>query len=247
MTKRLAALAVILCVILVIIEGFILANNDFIHVYPAETPDSETQPAETKDPENDARFYNSESVLILANKKHKLPNQYEPADLIVPDVPARLDGIRVRGVIEQPLKDMFAAAAEEEITLVLGSGYRSDPEQQEIYDEYVQRLGEEQADKISAKAGYSEHQTGLAVDIYTDNVDYDLSEEFVNTDAGKWLAEHAHEYGFILRYPAGAEEITGFGYEPWHYRYVGIEAAKDIYASGKCFEEYYGLKGGDYE
>ena len=247
MTKRLAVLAVVLCIVLIITAGVILMKNDFLNKVPeTETPE-EVQPEPTMNPEDDAKFYNAESLLILANKKHKLPNQYEPADLTEPDVRIRLDGIRVREVMVNDLTAMFDAAEEEEIYLVLGSGYRSDEEQQSIYDEYVERLGQENADQISSKAGYSEHQTGLAIDIYNDDPTYDLSDEFVNTDAGKWLAEHAHEYGFILRYPQGAEEITGFAYEPWHYRYVGKEEAEKIHASGKCFEEYYGLKGGDYE
>lgn len=247
MTKRLAVLAVIMCVILVVIAAVILIRNDFLHTVPDNENPGEVQPQAERNPEDDARFYNADSLLILANKKHKLPNQYEPADLTVPEVRARLDGIRIRKIMEPDLAAMFTAAEEEEIILVLGSGYRSDEEQQEIYDDYVNRLGQEHADRISSKAGYSEHQTGLAVDIYTDDDTYDLSDEFVNTDAGKWLSEHAYEYGFILRYPQGAEEITGFSYEPWHYRYVGREAAKEIHESGKCFEEYFGLNGGDYE
>ena len=94
-----------------------------------------------------------------------------------------------------------------------------------IYDEKVAKSGEKEADKYSARPGYSEHQTGLAIDVSTGCIGYRLLETFANTNEGKWLAENAHNYGFVIRYPEDKTEITGYAYEPWHLRYVGIELA----------------------
>ena len=107
--------------------------------------------------------------------------------------------------------------------------------QKNLYNNYVKRDGAQNADRYSARPGYSEHQTGLAFDInYADS-------RFEGTDQAIWLAENAYKYGFILRYPEGKEHITGYMYEPWHYRYIGVENAAKIFASGLTLEEYYGL------
>lgn len=115
------------------------------------------------------------------------------------------------------------------------SGFRSYTVQKNLYNSYVRRDGAENADRYSARPGHSEHQTGLAFDInYADD-------RFKGTPEASWLAENAYKYGFILRYPEGKEPITGYMFEPWHYRYVGVENAAKIYASGLTLEEYFGI------
>ena len=116
---------------------------------------------------------------------------------------------------------------------------RTSPEKDAgIYVAEVFIEGEAAAGKYSAKPGQSEHQTGLAVDVSSESVDYLLSDDYGETKEGKWLAENAHRFGFIVRFPRGKEDITGYQYEPWHIRYVGLTAAKEIHAEGITLEEY---------
>ncbi|SHM85198.1 D-alanyl-D-alanine carboxypeptidase [Ruminococcus flavefaciens] len=112
------------------------------------------------------------------------------------------------------------------------SGFRSYATQNTIYNNYVASDGVEVADTYSARPGHSEHQTGLAIDVNS------ISNDFIGTPECEWLAKNAHKYGFIIRYPKGKESITGYRYEPWHIRFVGIDTATAIYNSGLCLEEY---------
>ena len=117
----------------------------------------------------------------------------------------------------------------------MSSAFRSYDYQNTLYNNYVSWYGKEQADTFSARAGYSEHQTGLAIDVNT------IDDSFAYTPEAVWLAHPAHEYGFIIRYPKGKESITGYQYEPWHIRYLGIETATAVYNSGLTLEEYLGI------
>ena len=130
---------------------------------------------------------------------------------------------------------MRAAAKEEGLTLKIVSGYRSYQKQDKVYHNYAARDGAALADRYSARAGSSEHQTGYAMDINS------VRQSFAETKEGKWLAAHCAEYGFILRYPKDKEAETGFMYEPWHVRYLGVELAQKITDSGLCLEEYLGI------
>ena len=132
--------------------------------------------------------------------------------------------------------EMFNAAKESNLKIVISSGYRSYNEQKETYDSYVERYGAKKADTLAARPGYSEHETGLALDITTGGATKDT---FDTTDEFKWLQENSYKFGFILRYPKGKEKITGFDYEPWHYRYVGLDLAEKIYKEGITYDEYY--------
>lgn len=132
--------------------------------------------------------------------------------------------------------DMFNAAKDQNLKIIISSGYRAYQDQKETYDDYVDRYGAKKADSLAARPGYSEHETGLALDITTGGATKDT---FDSTDEFKWLQENSYKYGFILRYPKGKEKITGFDYEPWHYRYVGIELAEKVYKSGLTYDEYY--------
>lgn len=140
------------------------------------------------------------------------------------------------------LQEMFDAARKDGIYPVVREGYRTYEEQQKILDDkikayinegYSQSRAERTAKEWVALPGTSEHQLGIAVDI---NADKSKSS---NDEVYTWLAANAHNYGFILRYPQGKQEITGTSYEPWHYRYVGVDAAREIYERGICLEEYF--------
>lgn len=124
------------------------------------------------------------------------------------------------------------------------STYRSYDRQVELYNNYVARDGQEAADTYSARPGFSEHQTGLAFDIgeVGNSADY-ADDHFGETDAGKWLAAHAHEFGFIMRYPQGKKDVTGYKYESWHFRYVGKDIATKIYKDNSTLEEYLNVEG----
>lgn len=134
---------------------------------------------------------------------------------------------------------LVEAAEAEGIEIVMTTAYRSYGYQNILWNNAVARYGsEESANSISARPGQSEHQSGLAVDISSAEINYQLEETFGDTAAGKWVAEHAHEYGFILRYGKDKEAITGYVFEPWHIRYVGKTAAAEIHESGLALEEY---------
>lgn len=159
--------------------------------------------------------------ILVANKTYSLPESYNPGALL--------------SECEAAFKAMQSAAAVLGYDLWNASGFRSYELQASLYKRYSDRDGKEAADRYSARPGHSEHQTGLAIDLN------EISSSFANTKEGKWVEENCHKYGFILRYPKGKEAQTGYMYEPWHIRYVGVDAATAIYNSGLCFEEYYGI------
>lgn len=171
----------------------------------------------------------SDGYLIICNKYHKLQNNYVP-DLVSL---AGFGGGQMERVAASYFKEMSKAAKKDGISIYNVSGYRSYNTQNSLYNGYVSRDGKAKADTYSARPGTSEHQTGLATDINS------VSSSFENTKAFKWLANNSYKYGFILRYPKGKEFITGYMYEPWHYRYVGVDVAKFIYEKGITYEEYY--------
>ena len=174
--------------------------------------------------------------LMLVNKYNYLDKDYKPDDVIeISSWYAYAENEASKSILEE-YKKMFNDAESEGLELIISSGYRDYNNQEETYNEYVRDSGEEQAKKYASLPGYSEHQTGLAFDILTTGV---LTNEFEKTKEFEWLKNNSYKYGFILRYPKGKENITGFEYESWHYRYVGIEAAKQIHDEGITFDEYY--------
>jgi D-alanyl-D-alanine carboxypeptidase len=180
--------------------------------------------------------------LVLVNKEQGLPSEFIPEDLVVPNIPFAFAGDhpkkKIRIVAAKALEKLFAKAKEDNIELVGVSGYRSFNRQKEIFDYNARLKGVEAANQYSAKPGHSEHQTGLAMDVSSSAVNYDLVEEFGETEEGRWLSKMAPEYGFIIRYPKGKENITGYQYEPWHLRYVGVEHAKKIAYNDSTLEDY---------
>ncbi|MGV3487218.1 MAG: D-alanyl-D-alanine carboxypeptidase family protein [Tuberibacillus sp.] len=187
---------------------------------------------------------NPTSTLVLVNKTHKLPDGYRPPDLVEPKVPfpfkEKLEKRLLRKEAATALEKLFAAAKANGLHLFAQSGFRSYERQKAIFASNAKKYGEKEANRVSAYPGESEHQTGLTMDVTSPSVNYDLIEPFGTTAEGRWLRTHAHEYGFIIRYPQGKETITGYSYEPWHIRYVGIKAATDIANRGMTLEEYLG-------
>ncbi|BDH63422.1 hypothetical protein MTP04_35520 [Lysinibacillus sp. PLM2] len=166
--------------------------------------------------------------VLIANKKYPLPKNYNPGE-----------NVEARAAFEE----MAQAARKEGIELTAFSTFRSFEYQQSLYQRYVDRDGKDNADRYSARPGYSEHQTGLAFDIgEVGKEDLWLTSEFGESAAGKWLVNNAHSYGFILRYPKGKEEITGYMYESWHFRYLGVPLATEVKNSGVTLEEYLGIQ-----
>lgn len=193
-----------------------------------------------------AVIQNASNPLALVNKMFGLPSEYFPEDLVTPDVSFSfankdVEKSKLRQEAGEALERMFTEAEQSGIMLYAVSGYRSYDRQEALFIAEVNKTGEELAAEAVAEPGYSEHQTGLAMDISSRSVGLSLTENFGETPEGKWLEKNAHKYGFILRYPKGKEEITGFMYEPWHFRYVGQEAATDIYHNNWTLEEYFDL------
>ncbi|MGX1831260.1 M15 family metallopeptidase [Paenibacillus taichungensis] len=186
---------------------------------------------------------NSEAMTVIVNKQRSLPEGYEPDDLVEPNVPFSFDGPHekrhMRKEAAEALEKLFAGAKADDIELRAVSGYRSYQRQVSIYNNNVKTKGKEYTDRVSSVPGHSEHQTGLAIDVSSPSVGNAIEEVFGTSKEGQWLAEHAAEYGFIIRYPKGEEAITGYVYEPWHIRYVGTDLAPDVVKSGLTLEEYF--------
>ncbi|MCB7070410.1 M15 family metallopeptidase [Caldifermentibacillus hisashii] len=188
---------------------------------------------------------NVDNLLILVNKQSAyLPADYVPANLVRPNVRFSFGDLDIeksylKEEAARALEKMFQQAEVEGISLYAVSGYRSYTRQTEVFQREVEAKGEEKAVEAVAIPGQSEHQTGLAMDISAESANLDLVESFESTPEGTWLRENAHKFGFILRYPKGKEAITGYQYEPWHFRYVGEETAKIIYENDWTLEEFF--------
>ncbi len=209
---------------------------------PAEDPKPEI-PQGTAD--NPVALTNEQAdaqgIMLLVNKQNTVSSDYEPPDLApikyyAEDRPASCRYLRQEAA--DHFHEMIEAAQVEGYHIVMTTAYRSYSYQKTLWNNYVARDGEAAASRYSARPGTSEHQTGLAADVSAASVNYALTQKFGETEEGKWLAENAHKYGFILRFTKEGEEITGYMYEPWHFRYVGEAAAKEIFEQGCTLEEY---------
>ena len=178
----------------------------------------------------------SKDTLMLVNKYNYLTEDYEPDNLVKVSSTYAYEGNILRSDVIEIFKTMVDDAKKEDIKLILNSSYRTYKDQDNTWTTRKNMSGIAKADSYAARAGYSEHQTGLAVDI---NEYQSTEDDFENTASFKWLNEHAHEYGFILRYPKDYEDITGYSYESWHYRYVGTDVATKIKQENITFDEYY--------
>lgn len=185
---------------------------------------------------------NGDDLLVLVNKQYKLPSSYAPNDL----VKASKSGIRrgenyqLRNIVIPDLTRMITDAKSEGVDLSIVSGYRSYQTQIDTYN-YWLRMNNGNTnlvDTFSARAGHSQHQLGTAIDFSTNEIGDKLGDEFSNTKASKWLSQNAYKYGFVISYPKGYENITGYKHESWHYRYIGVENAQNMINSGKILELY---------
>lgn len=210
---------------------------------PVLTPEPTAAPAATATPPDapgdaSVRIVSCGDPLAPLDKQHRLPADCVPDRLTaVPSAYASGDQ-QLTAETVAALVEMLDAAAAEGHVMVVVSAYRSYAQQEATYSWHVNTFGQAYADRVSARPGHSEHQLGTTVDLSSASVGYELSEAFGDTPEGRWLADNAWKYGFIISYPAGKESVTGYAYEPWHLRYVGTGVAADVVASGLTLHEY---------
>ena len=210
----------------------------------ASLPDASAEPPETHDDDaaETADLDSPDSLTVIVNKLRPLPEEFVPADLV--ELPAAFGSgtHTLQQEAAEAAENLFAAAHQDGIDLTVISAYRSFEYQQELYDNYVAQHGTEMTNEMSAMPGHSEHQTGLALDVDTPGGQDTLRQSFGDTDAGQWLVDHAHEFGFVIRYPQDAEDVTGFHYEPWHLRYFGEQYAQEIVDGSGVAETEFGIE-----
>ena len=182
---------------------------------------------------DEARAMLADPLMVLVNHTSKMPDDYTF------DTKECGSATAVNKTLQTVACDAFLsmqkAAAAQGLNIYISSGYRSYSRQQTLYNNYVKSDGKALADTYSSRPGYSEHQTGLCFDLNT------IDDSFGNTKESAWLEQHAQEYGFIIRFPKGKDAQTGYQYEPWHLRYLGIDMATKVYNSGLSLEEYLGI------
>jgi D-alanyl-D-alanine carboxypeptidase len=191
----------------------------------------------------------ADSIWVVVNKQRQIsPLRYKPENLVIPAFPRpkiqNPFGLQLREEAALATVELAAAMrAAGKGTLILNSGFRTYKTQKALYDRTKATRGLAVAEKLSARPGHSEHQLGLAADFSVRGQGCVIMVCFGKTEAGIWLAENAHEFGFVLRYPKGYKPITGFQYEPWHFRFVGVELATEMKTKGiKTLEEFWGLE-----
>ncbi|WP_455684429.1 M15 family metallopeptidase [Thomasclavelia sp.] len=191
-------------------------------------------------PTKEYQILQPENTLTLIKKGFIVSKDYEPKDLVIPNIPIAQDteNKKLRKDAARALEKMYQDALKENYQLVLNSGYRSYESQTDIYDEYFKKYDEITAAGLVAKPGSSEHQLGLGVDLTSQSVIDKKKLVFGDTDEYKWVVKNAHKYGFILRYPKDRSSLTGTANEPWHFRYVGKKAAKIIHDNNWTLEDY---------
>jgi D-alanyl-D-alanine carboxypeptidase len=257
--KKLKAILVIFLILLCLgIVAFVFwQRHEYGRWLPTEKSNTPTSTSQKKTTTSDGfnksqySLTDASSLWVIANKPHPLhPVTYTPANLVVPNIPLRnniTDTEKyVRSDTATALEKMVADAKTQGINLNLQSGYRSYQFQVNLYNLYVKQQGQAEADRESARPGTSEHQTGLAADLGgTSNPSCNVAQCFANTVEGKWLAANAYKYGFIIRYPANKETVTGYEYEPWHIRYIGTDLSNEMHKQGvETLEEFFGVSGG---
>lgn len=185
---------------------------------------------------NTKKATNLNETTLLVNKYYYLTEDYVPENLEEISLSYARSGMQLVHEAKEAFETLSEEAKKEGMNIIAMSSYRSYEYQVDLYNRYVETDGKEAADTYSARAGYSEHQTGLAVDVYNKELPYtsfEQAEEFT------WMQENAYKYGFILRFPKDKVNITGYQYESWHYRYVGEEVAEYIHKNNLTLEEYY--------
>ena len=214
------------------LTGTVLASALLLSAVPAAL----AAPADDLPAVESSELSDASSLLALINPTTQLsPVDYTPTNL----VSVGGTGLTLRPVAADAVEDLIADARAAGHSIKLLSAYRSYSRQAALFNQYQSKYGTAYAERISARPGTSEHQLGLAADLGYTSSQAELKEAFGQTRAGIWIAEHANDYGLIIRYPQGKEEITGYKYEPWHVRYIGKEHAKALAESGaETYEEY---------
>lgn len=229
-------------------------SNSDINSDNKEEQMSDSQPGGTSwTPASDMDL-DPKSFTVYVNKEYSLPTDYVPLDLVVPNINFEPDASGERTFMQkkaaQAIENLFAAALEDDCALYAISGYRSYERQKEIFQNNIIFRGKKHTLKYSAAPGTSEHQTGLSMDVSSKSINYKLSTSFAYSSEGKWLADNAYKFGFIIRYPKNQIDLTGYAYEPWHIRYVGEDLAAYLYTKDITLDEYYNYtpsEGFDYE
>lgn len=178
------------------------------------------------------------SYLALVNRYFRLADDFKPSDLSIVNVESLNGEHLLRIAAARAAEELFSEAKEAGHVLLATSGFRSFATQESTHNHWINVLGLEEAMRVSAKPGHSEHQLGLALDLSTHDLGGYLSVDFSLTPEGIWVKNNAHRFGFIIRYPQNREADTGFSYEPWHIRYVGVEAATEMFNNGQILEEF---------
>ena len=202
---------------------------------PSSPAPASSSPAEPTFDRTQLSIDDPASIWVVVDKARPLaPLDYAPADLVP------VGGHQLRAEAAVAMSDMLAAAAAEGLTITVQSAYRSYDYQVGVFSNQVSRFGEARAEIQVARPGFSEHQTGLGADIGGGGCDIESC--FATTAEGQWVAAHGHEYGYVIRYPDGKQDVTGFKYEPWHVRYVGVALATEMHRTGvPTLEEFFGL------
>jgi len=184
--------------------------------------------------------YKGDNLLVLINKNVRLPETYEPSDLAGIDglVGTTYKGMLLRAEAAGALETMAKAAKKDKVNLIVLSAYRSYWSQEATFSSWVGSAGLAAAETFSARPGHSQHQLGTAVDFTAESVNLGLTEYFTQSKEGAWLSQNASKFGFVLSYPEGKEAVTGYTYEPWHWRYIGVENAQKMVTSGLILEEF---------
>ncbi|MDD3453088.1 MAG: M15 family metallopeptidase [Bacilli bacterium] len=185
---------------------------------------------------NIKNIVNPNIINVLVNKENKLSKNFIPSELFKLPIDVSYENKFLKKEAAINFIKLSRYAKKKNFYIVAVSTYRDYKYQKKLYEKYVLNKGQTYADLCSARPGHSEHQTGLAVDVMGSNYDYN---KFNQTKEFKWMKKNAYKYGFILRYPKNKEYITGFKYEPWHYRYVGKILAKYLYKNNLTLEEFY--------
>ncbi len=187
--------------------------------------------------EHDIPTDTSLGILINVNKYYTLPEDFEPIEIEDISIRYSYDGNRISKEANDAYVSMWNAANEAGFTLIVNSSYRDYQEQEDVYSSKKASLGQKEADKVAARPGHSEHQTGLSIDVFEKG--NQSTATFKDSPAYTWLKENAYQYGFIERYPEDKEYLTGYSAEAWHWRYVGEEVARRMHNEGITFDEYY--------
>ena len=244
MRRPLALLVVILCLPLAACSApaapnSVPSSSSSAAAVPQPAPTARPTPTFDRGAES---LTDPNSLWVIVDKRSPLtPRSYVPPDLVAVPVP-HTNAPQLRRVAASAVVRMFAAAQHVGLDLASNSAYRSFASQTTVYDEDLHAHGRAAADTLTARPGYSEHQTGLAIDIGAVSGRCSLSACFASTPEGEWLARNAWRFGFVLRYPKGYTNITGYDFEPWHYRYVGDPLAARLHESGTpTLERFFGL------